>query len=176
MTACSREQRREQLAGAAVGGGEAARDRIDKLGCVESPEPQRLRLAVERFRLRLEQLPHQRRLGAGEDVGGAGALVLDVRAQHRFELLDFGNVLELVEDDQRAPFAAGREAERQVEQRVPRRQRVELAIDLQLDGDAVGAEREPKPGGGEEAVGELAQLALQLCRIAALDPDGDVGE
>jgi hypothetical protein len=176
MSPRRREQLCEHVADPAVGGGEAAGGLFDEICGVEAAEPERFGLAVERLRLRLEQLPHQSGFGAGEDVGGAAALVLDVRAQHRFQMLNLGHVLELVEDDQRSPLAAVGEAERQVEQRVQRGQRIELAVDLQLDGNAVGAEREPEPGGGEEAVGELAQLSLQLRCVGALDPDGDVGQ
>jgi hypothetical protein len=127
---------------------------------LESLQPHRHRRAVQRPLLVFEQLLHQPRFGAGEDVGGDLALVLDVAADQAVEVGDLVDVLELVQGDEGAVAAAFLEPKRQVEQRVQRRQRIALRVELQLGADPVGAQR--------QADARLLQEVLELGAQRAL--------
>jgi hypothetical protein len=91
------------------------------VGVSEPVEPHRQGLAVERALPILEELPHQAGLGAREDERGDLPLELDVTTEQGVHPSHLGDVLELVEHDQRAEPAALLEPQRQVEQRVQRR-------------------------------------------------------
>ena len=95
-------------------------------------------------------------------------------AQDGVHLLDLRDVLELVEHDQGAEPTALLEAERQVEQRVQRREGVGPGAQLQPRADPERAEREAEPGALQELLDPRARLPLQLPRVRALEPDRDV--
>ncbi len=103
-------------------------------------------------------------------------MVLDVAAQEAVEAVDATDVLELVEGDERAVAAGRLETERQLEQRVQGRERILHRLELELRADAERAERQPDPRPLEERLDASPQLALQLLRIRALEPDGDVAD
>ena len=87
---------------------------------------------------------------------------------------DLGDVLELVERDERSIRPALLEAQRQVEQGVERRERIDLRPELELRADPVGAEREPDAGLLKEVLDPAPDRALQLPRVRALEADRDV--
>ena len=86
------------------------------------------------------------------------------------------HVLELVERDQRPEAAGFLEPQRQVEQRVQRRQRVGLRFQLKPRADPERAEREPEARLLEELLDAAPDRAPQLLRVCALEADGHVGE
>ena len=103
-------------------------------------------------------------------------MVLDVAPEQAVEAVDPADVLEFVERDQRA-IAAGRlEPERQLEERVERRQRVGRGLELEAGADPEGAERQADTRPLEESLDPGAQLALELLRVRPLEPDGHVGD
>ena len=103
-------------------------------------------------------------------------MVLDVAAEQAVETVDPADVLELVEGDVRAVAAGRLEPEGQLEERMERRERVVHGLELELCADPEGAEREPDPGPLEECLDALAEIALELLRVRALEPDRDVGD
>src|SRR5712691_481245 len=109
------EQRVDGLAGAAARSPEAVDHERGDVLAPQPLEPHRDGGAVERPLLVLEQLLHHPRLRTGEDVGRDLALVLDVTPQEGIHRLHLGDVLELVEDDQRPRAAAVREPDGEVE-------------------------------------------------------------
>ena len=168
------DERPDALAGGAVRLSKAVDDVRGDVGVGEAAEPHRHRLPVERALLRAEQLLHQTLLRAGEDVRGDLALVLDVAAQDRVRGLHLAEILELVERDQRAVAAVLLEAQRQVEQRVQRGQRVGARLELELHADPERREREAEAGSLQELLDSRADAAAKLRRVCALEPDGDV--
>ena len=97
-------------------------------------------------------------------------------AQQRVHLLHLGDVLELVEHDQRPEAAALLEPQRQVEQRVQRGQRIRARVDLEPGADPERAEREAEARALQELLDPAARLPLQLPRVGALEADRDVGD
>ena len=87
---------------------------------------------------------------------------------------DLVDVLELVEGDERAIATALVEPQRQVEERVQRRQRICLRVELQLRADAVCPQREADACPLEEALDLGAKRPLQMPGVGALEPDSDV--
>ena len=77
---------------------------------------------------------------------------------------------------ERAVAALLLELQRQVEQRVQRRQRIRSRIDLQPNADPERSQREPETCALQKLVDPRARPALELRRVRALDPHGDVGE
>ena len=145
MAAGEAEQRAEDVAGRPLGLPEALLDVRRDVRIGERPQPDRFGLPVEGTRLRLEELPHQARLGAAEHVRRDLALMLDVAAKQPVEVLHAQHVLELVQghEDARAPLLG--HANGQVEQRVDRRQRVRPRLDLEADADPCAPSESPSP-------------------------------
>ena len=162
-----RDQRVERVADAAARLAEAGDDVAAMSRVGEPLEPHRHRLAVQRPLLVLEQLAHQAGLRAGEDERRDLALELDVAAQERVHLLHLRDVLELVEHDQRAEAAALLEPQRQVEQRVQRRQRVGARVDLQPGADPERAERQAEAGALQELLDPACAVLPFSCRAYA---------
>ena len=100
--------------------------------------------------------------------------MLDVAAQDRVGGADLAEVLELVERDQRAEAAVLLQAQRQVEQRVQRGQRIRPRLQLQLHADAESREREAEPRPLQEVLDPAADAPAKLGCVCALEPDGDV--
>jgi hypothetical protein len=160
----------------AVAGAEAIEDVAGDVVVRQSLKAHRHRRPVERAILVLEELLHERRLRAREDVRGDLALVLDMAAKQAVEIGHFFDVLELVERDERAVATALLETQGQIQQRVERRQGVDPRVELQSRADSVGAERQPDAAPLEEALDLRPQRSLELPRVGALEADGDVGD
>ena len=103
-------------------------------------------------------------------------MVLDVAAQEAVQAVDATDVLELVERDEGAIATRRLEARRQVEERVQRRQRVAGRLELEPRADPERPQREPDPGSLEERLDTPPELALQVLRVRALEPDRHVGD
>jgi hypothetical protein len=170
------QQRVQRLPHAPLRPAEPSRHVLRDVLVAEPLEPERDGRAVERPVLRLEQPLHHPGLGAREHVRRNVALVLDVAAQDRVELIHLRDVLELVEHDERATPPALREPQRQVEQRVQRRQRVALRVELQPSADAERTQREPEAGALQKLLDARTHLALQLPRVGTLDAHRHVGD
>ncbi len=117
------EQRPQGLADPAAGLHEPVGDVLGDVRVAEPPEPDRDGRAVQRPLPGLEQLLHEAGLGAGEDVRGDLAVVLDVASDQPVEILDLPDVLELVERDVGTIAAASLELRRQIDQRMERGER-----------------------------------------------------
>ena len=103
-------------------------------------------------------------------------MVLDVAAEEAVEAVDATDVLELVEGDERAVAAGCLETERQLEQRVQGGERILHRLELELRADAERAERQADPRSLQERLDASPELALQLLRVCALEPDRDVAD
>ncbi len=168
------QQRVQGLARGPSGRVEPLGDVRGDVGVGQAAEAHRHGRAVQRPVLRLEQQPHQPRLGAGEDVGRDLAVVLDVAAQKTVQAVDPPDVLELVECDERAVAARGLEPERQLEQRVQRGEHVPGRLELEPRADAERAERQADARPLQECLDASPDLALQLLRVRTLEPHRDV--
>ena len=100
--------------------------------------------------------------------------MLDVTPEEAVEAVDAADVLELVEDDERAVPTRCLEAQRQVEQGVERGQRIARRVELEPRADPERAERKPDARALEERLDAPAQLAAEVLRIGALEPHGHV--
>ena len=170
------EQRVQRLPHLALARAKTRRDVLGDVLVAEAAETNRHRRAVQRRLLVLEELLHQPGLGAGKDVRGDVALELDVAPEDPVERRHLAHVLELVERDQRPEAAGFLEPQRQVEQRVQRRQRVGLGFQLKPRADPERAEREPKARLLEELLDAAPDRAPQLLRVCTLEADGHIGE
>ena len=164
MALCGAQQRVEGLARGPTGRVEPLGDVRGDVGVGQASEAHRHGRAVQRSVLRLEQQPHEPRLGAGEDVGRDLAVVLDVAAQKTVQAVDPPDVLELVECDEGAVAPCGLEPERQLEQRVQRGEHVPGRLELEPRADAERAERQADTRPLQECLDAAPDLALQLLR------------
>jgi len=87
-------------------------------------------------------------------------VVLDVAPQESVEALDAADVVKLVEDDERAVAAGRVEAQRQLEQRVERRERIARGLELEPRADPERTEEETDPRSLQEALDAFPELAF----------------
>ena len=171
------EQRTEDRRDVPPAGLESGADVVGEVRIGEGVQAQGPGLAEERPLAGAEELLHQARMGAGEDVAGGVTVALDATAEEAVDLrIDGEECLKLVEGDEGPLPAAVEQRQRQVEKTSEDAGRFLGGLELRLDlgRHRSPANAHPRPQGADRGDREALRRRAQLV-VGLLDPGDDVG-